>query len=389
MEPAAHVPAGDVQPGFEPVAAAFAGNFELGLEHGAAFAAYVDGRPVVDLWGGCADAARSRAWGRDALQAVYSGTKGLAGLCVLILIDRGELALDTRVASLWPEFAAGGKERVTVCDVLTHHAGVPGFTTARVSRADLADYERMVELVAAEPAWWPDGPLPAYHALTFGWLCSELVRRAAGVTLPQFLRTEVAEPLGLDVFIGLPDAERERVNELVPGDYALPSAGGRDRGALTNPPLFELPLLWSEAPIQRAEIAGGNGIATARSMARLYGCLAVGGELDGVRILGEETLALARTRRFEATEAFFGAPFSYGLGFQVESAAGRFAGVQDGFGHDGAGGSVHGAWPSLGTGFSYAMNRMRPEATDVRARRILDALHACVRRHRDDADRHA
>jgi CubicO group peptidase (beta-lactamase class C family) len=371
-------PRGTVAPGFEDVAEVFEQNYKLGLERGSAFAAALDGCPVVDLWGG--HARESVPWESDSLQVIFSGSKALAALCVLVLLDRGLLTLDTRVAHLWPEFASGGKADVTVFDVLTHQAGIPGFTTERVTLTELTDPERVRALLLAEPVWWPGVRRVAYHSLTFGWLCAELVRRATGISLSDWFRSEVAAPLDLDIWISLPEEHEHRVTELVrdPSFTGLISTPA-ERGAYNNPGWFEEPLRWNEPAFHRAEFPAAGALATARSMARLYGCLACDGTLDGVRILSAETVKLARTRHVDTLDALYQQPISHGLGFQIETGRSRYGGVQDGFGHDGAGGSLHGVWPTERVSFSYAMNLMRPLETDVRGRRLLDALRAAVR----------
>ena len=290
---------GFVAEGFEPVQRAFEESFASNGEVGAAFAATLDGKPVVDLWGGIADPASSTPWREDTLQVVFSGTKGFVALCMLMLIERGQLDLDQPVARYWPEFGGAGKEGVLVRHVVSHQAGLPGFRE-RVSHEDLVDDRRMAALLAAQAPFWPPGEHVCYHGVTYGWLCGELVRRVDGRSIGTFFAEEVAGPLGLELWIGLPEEQESRVSVLA-GSLAPapePVQGFEEAARLIagNPPLFEgLPAHWNSRAYHAAEIPGAGAIGTARSIARLYGCLACGGELDGVRLLRPETIELGRT----------------------------------------------------------------------------------------------
>jgi CubicO group peptidase (beta-lactamase class C family) len=207
--------AGHCDPRFAAVRDAFAANFEAGREIGASFAVTVDGELVVDVWGGYADAARTRPWQSDTIINVFSTTKAMAALCAHILVDRGQLDLDAPVARYWPEFAQAGKERITTRHVLSHAAGLPGIRQPLPTEA-LLDWNGMTEALAAEAPWWEPGTANGYHALTYGYLIGEIVRRITGKTLGAFFREDVAERLGADFHIGLPESEDARVAELVP-----------------------------------------------------------------------------------------------------------------------------------------------------------------------------
>ncbi|HZV74267.1 MAG TPA: serine hydrolase domain-containing protein [Conexibacter sp.] len=383
---------GHADAGFEPVVRAFAANFAERGDLGAALAVVHDGRLAVDLWGGVADAATGRPWQCDTLQVIFSGTKGLVAVCMLMLIERGALALDEPVATRWPEFAAAGKADVRVRDLVAHTARMPG-VRARLAEADLLVPQRIAELLAAQPQEDDPRAAFAYHPLTYGWLCGELVRRAdvGGRSIGRFFAEEVAAPLGLDIWIGLPPQHEARVSTLRYEDrWVVESAlaeatvdpdDALHRSVNQNPPLFPAETMsWNRPDFHAAEIAGGGGIATARSMARLYGCLARGGEIDGVRILDPATVALGRTELSRGIDLLSGNPLAFGVGFQLQTARLRYGPPADAFGHDGAGGSVHGAWPAQRVGFSYAMNelRWRPEADDPRVDPVLAALHEAV-----------
>jgi CubicO group peptidase (beta-lactamase class C family) len=390
-------PAGDVEPGFEPVAAAFARNFAERGEVGAAFAATLDGRPVVDLWGGVADGATGRPWQSDTLQLVFSGTKGLTALCMAMLVDRGLLRLDDPVCVHWPEFAAEGKGAITVAEVLSHRARLPGLRTP-LGVEDLLDPRRMADLLAAQAPESDPRVRFAYHRLTYGWLCGELIRRVDGRSAGRFLADEVADPLGLDLWIGLPPALESRVAVLQYGPdwgrsavYAADPIAGDPLWASIwrNPPMYPADHLpWNLPSLHAAELAAANAIGTARSIARLYGALARGGEVDGVRVVSPQALALARTPLASGTDPFLAERMAFGAGFELSGSSTWLGPAPAAFGHGGAGGSVHGAWPDERVGFSYAMNELRDDpAGDERSRALLEALHRCVAASRSSSAR--
>ncbi|HET7120863.1 MAG TPA: serine hydrolase domain-containing protein [Solirubrobacterales bacterium] len=379
---------GRVESGFEAVAEAFEANFATRGEHGAAFAATLDGEPVVDLWGGFADADAGESWRRDTLHVAFSGTKGLTALCMAMLVDRGLLDLDDRVAAHWPEFGANGKAEITVAEVLSHRARIPGIHTP-IQRQDWLDQERMATILAAQAPETDPRARFVYHALTYGWICSELMRRIDGRSIGGFFAEEVAAPLGLEIWIGLPPDLEPRVADLVlapdweemPVGEDDPFAGDELLASIcANPLLFERDdLFWATPACHQGELAGSNGIGTARSFARFYGALARGGEIDGVRLLSAETLG-----RFTQPLASGRDPFSeeteqiYGAGFRLQ--AGELYGpVREAFGHPGAGGVQYAAWPETKIGFAYGSNEMRDEpGGDPRAAALLQALSGSV-----------
>lgn len=376
---------GWVAPGFECVKAEFERNFRDRGEVGAAFAAVCDGTPVVDLWGGLADAEEQRPWEQDTVAVIFSGTKGLVALCMNMLLDRGRLDADAPVCRYWPEFAAHGKERILVRDVLTHQARLPGIRD-RVAVRDLLDDVRMADRLARQPPEADPRARFSYHALTFGWLCGELVRRVDGRSVGRFFADEVARPLRVPIWIGLPPEIEPLVARL-----SIASGCGRSPGfdpaqragdvlfqsVWGNPPLFQDPLFWNTRAVRAAEIPGAGGVASARAMARLYGALASGGALEGVRLLSGPALDRARRQQVCAYEELLEAERAYALGFAVKDPEDTELGPPaDAFGHGGAGGSRHGAWPSLGVGFSYVMNQMRDDDDDQRGTRLLGALHS-------------
>jgi CubicO group peptidase (beta-lactamase class C family) len=379
---------GHVADGFEAVREAFADNLRHRGELGAAFAVTCGGEAVVDLWGGSADGDGARPWRQDTLQVIFSGTKGLVALCLLILVDRGALDMQAPVSRYWPEFGASGKRGIRVLDVASHRARLPGIHSA-LEPDEILDDRRMAALLAAQPAETDPRAASAYHPLTYGWLCGELIRRVDGRSVGRFFAEEVAEPLGLEIFIGLPPDLEPRVSQLAyapdwgSADGWDPEEIDRDEllsRVLNNPPLFppgRIP--WNAAAWHRSEIPGAGGIATARSLARLYGSLALGGELDGVRLLSAGTLERGRRALSRRWDPLARTHQAFAFGFEVQTSLSPLGPAPDAFGHRGAGGSVHCAWPSLGAGISYAMNLMRDAAdVDLRGKALLDAAHACL-----------
>jgi CubicO group peptidase (beta-lactamase class C family) len=382
---------GHTEPGFERLAEVFAANFNVRNDVGAAFAAVLDGRMVVDLWGGAADSA-GRSWREDTMQLIFSGTKGVTALCVAILVDRGQLRLEDPVCLYWPEFAAHGKQAITVAEVLSHRARLPGVRTP-IGVQEMLDSEGMAALLADQvPETDPRGAGFIYHGLTYGWLCDALVRCVDGRSVGRFFAQEVAEPLGLELWIGLPAELESRVAIL---QYA--PAWGMASNTRAKPfpgdqlwaSMYENPRLWPPDPgalwnlpaLHAAELPAANAIGVARSIARLYGALAQGGEIDGIRIVSADTLALVRTPLVSGPHPFTGEAMAFGAGFALQTENLPFGPPPAAFGHIGMGGSTHGAWPDERVGFSYAMNEMRDELEgDERAKALLDVLYTIIRK---------
>lgn len=384
---------GFVQPGYEAVAERFRRNLQDGEDGGAGFAAVVDGRLVVDLWGGLADRRCGRPWRRDTLAGLFSGTKGLVATCLLLLLQRGALDLRRPVRHYWPEFAAHGKSDILVRHLVSHQAGLPGLTTP-VTPEEATDPVRMARLLADQPAICPPGTHLYYHAMTFGWLCGELVRRITGRGVGRFFHDEIARPLGLDAWIGLPAEHDARVAifERGTGFGAQTrdenAAGGSDPIAWSiwaNPPRFTNDPLPANLRYWRAaEIPASNGIATSRSLARLYGCLARGGTIDGIQLLRPQTVRVGTTCLARGTEPYVEETMAFGVGFQLQTEAARFGPAPDAFGHTGTGGSVQGAWPAAKVGFSYLTTDLREtRGADPRATTLLKSLHDAVRANAD------
>jgi CubicO group peptidase (beta-lactamase class C family) len=372
---------GFVAPGLEGVVVEFERNFTRRGELGAAFAATRDGALVVDLWGGVADSRTGRAWQHDTAQIVFSATKGLTAVCLALLLDRGLLELDAPVARYWPEFAAAGKEELLVRDAVSHSARLPGITSVRLSWQDATDAARMAEILAAEPQSTDPRAANTYHALTYGWICGELVRRIDGRRIGCFFRDEIAQPLGLELWMGLPRELEPRVArvELSPiwNDSPLFTQAEIDQDPLLfavfgNPVRYDpnSSFPWNERLWHAAEVPAANAIGTARSIASLYG------NLDN--LLSREALELIRRPLSVRKDTLVGSQMSFGVGFQLQTEDLPLGPPLEAFGHGGFGGSRHGRWPEQRVGFSYAMNLMRQDIDDVRAKSLLDALYASL-----------
>ena len=368
---------GFVAAGFERVRDAFAANFAAGRELGASFAVTRDGEVVIDLWGGFRDRARTKPWTRDTLANVWSTTKGLAALCVALLVDRGKLSYEQSVASLWPEFAASGKQALTVAQLLSHQGGLSGLR-APIAISDFADHAKIARLLAAQAPFFAPGQ-SGYHAITHGFLAGELVRRSTGQTLGAFFRDEIAAPLGADAWIGLPEAEDSRAAEMVApegGANMPPPEHPAARAALGNPPLDP------EVPNQRwwraAEIPAANGQANAPGLARIYGMLARGGEQSGKRFLARETLAQATRERVRCTDLVLQMPARWAAGWMLNE-DGMYGPNNNTFGHSGWGGAFGAADPDARLGFGYAMNQMYPNLLgDPRSLTLIAATYAAL-----------
>jgi CubicO group peptidase (beta-lactamase class C family) len=352
---------GECEPRFARVRDVFARHLADDLETGASVAVAVDGRIAVDLWGGFADAARTRPWRRDTIVNLYSTTKGLTALCAHLLADRGRLDLDAPVARVWPEFAQAGKEAVLVRHLLCHQAGLAGLRRD-LSVAELCDWKLTCDALAAETPWWEPGTAHGYHALTFGHLVGEVVRRVDGRSLGAFFRDEVAAPLGADLHVGLGAEHDARVAELVPPPpNPISAALALDRGsliarALANPPAE--PRAAMERRWRGAEIPAANGHGNARALAQVYGVLACGGAANGVALCRPETLARASAVHASGPDRVLGIPMHWGLGFVANAAASVYGPNPRSYGHTGYGGSFGFADPDARVAVGYAMNRM-------------------------------
>jgi CubicO group peptidase (beta-lactamase class C family) len=307
------------EPRFEAVRSAFQANFASGQEQGASVAVTLEGAPVVDLWAGDADAAGERPWERDTIVNVWSTTKTMAATCMLMLADRGEIDVDSPVATYWPEFAVHGKDDVTVAHVLGHTAGLPGWAPA-VEPELLRDHDRAVAALIDQPTWWTPGTASGYHAASQGFLENEIVRRVTGRTLGTFFRDEVAQPLGADFHIGLPESEDGRVAEVIaPGPDAMAEAtAALDPDSVAARALQSCQLTGSEPNTRAwraAEIPAAGGTGNARSVARVHSALANGGTVDGVKLMSPEGVERIFVEQCHQVDLVLGVKLRLGTGF--------------------------------------------------------------------------
>lgn len=378
---------GECAPRFARVREVFEAGFRAGKEVGAAVAVVHDGETVVDLWGGWADQARTRPWERDTIVNVYSCTKAMAAVCAHQLVERGRLDLDAPVAEYWPEFGQRGKSKIPVRWLLSHRAGLACVRETLPMEA-LYDWTMITEALAAEEPNWEPGTAHGYHAVTFGWLVGEVVRRIDGRSLGTYFREEIAKPLGLDLHIGLADAEHHRVAEMsmIPTDEVDPHGANLAQvimsdpesmaaRAFLNPPSMALGV--NNPEWRRAEIPGANGHGAARDLARVYGALAQGGG----DILSPAGVARCAQEQSHGPDLVLQVTTRFGLGYMLpqERADARFGTSQRAFGHPGAGGSLGYADPDTRIGFGYVMNRMGPHILlDPRATALVEAVHAAM-----------
>jgi CubicO group peptidase (beta-lactamase class C family) len=380
---------GNCDPRFAPVRAAFADNFESRGDVGAAVAVTIDGKPVVDLWGGYADKARTRPWTRDTIVNVYSATKGVTATCLNRLVDQGRVDLDAPVARYWPEFAQAGKDRLPVRWLLSHRAGLPAVRKPLPPDA-LLRWDVMTTALAEQEPWWEPGTKHGYHALTFGHLVGEVVHRVSGKSVGAYCREEIAGPLGLDFHIGLEAREDSRCAEVIaapappPGQHNPLADAAKDPQSITakavnNPPgALKLDTINSRA-WRGAEIPAANGHTNARALSRFYGALARGGELDGVRILSPEQIQRCRTQESDGIDAVLSVPMRFGLGYRLTQPAAKYGPNPHSFGHTGAGGSLGFADPDAKLGFAYTMNQMGSQLLlDPRVAALLEAIYSAI-----------
>ncbi|MEU0662022.1 serine hydrolase domain-containing protein [Streptomyces lavendulocolor] len=380
---------GTVQPGFEPVRDAFLRNFQRRGERGAAVAVYRDGRKVVDLWAGTRDVDGAAPWAVDTAQVVRSATKGVAAAVPLLLHQRGQLDLDAPVGTYWPEFKAAGKERALVRHLLSHQAGVPALDRP-LTPAGAADLAAAADAVASQAPAWEPGTEHGYHPHTYGFLLGALVQRVTGRTLGRWVAEEIARPLGLDLWIGLPEDEAHRVGRI--GPVAEPVDGGAlklrpkrsvadayaDPGSLTRRAFGAVdPAPDENDPAYRAaELPASAGISTARALARFYA--ATLGPVDGHRLFAPATLAMARTEEAAGPDRVLVVSTRFGLGYMLHGPACPLLSPGS-FGHPGRGGSLGFADPESGIALGYVTNGMRKGVTaDPRAQDLVRAVKAAI-----------
>jgi CubicO group peptidase (beta-lactamase class C family) len=372
----------------------FQENFEKFGELGAAVSVWQNGKPAVDLYGGFCDARHEKPWKADTLVLVWSATKGIGSACVLHVLQEHRINIERRVAEFWPEFAQAGKERITLSQLLSHQAGL----CALDARVDILDYGGVIRALEVQKPLWPPGTAHGYHARTFGFLLDELVRRIARKTLSQYWREVFAQPLGLDLWIGLPPEENRRLATV----YAAktPKAFGAEpknrqsgsdfyRDLVTPDTLarktFSSPyglqsVSGMNAPAIRAQaIVSFGGIGSASSLAKFYSVLANGGKLDGQTFFSEETISWMTTVLADGMDRVFQIPTAFSAGFMKDSqnATRRMFGTSpNAFGHSGAGGANAFADPENKLSLAYVMNQMEQQVLpNEKSLRLVNAIY--------------
>jgi CubicO group peptidase (beta-lactamase class C family) len=382
---------GHVEDGFGAVADAFAANLDRGIDLGASLCVYAEGKCVLDLWGGTKDPATGAPWQQDTVATVLSATKGAAAIIVNRLVERGVLGLDAPISQYWPEFAANGKETVTLRMVLSHGSGLPAVTHP-ISLDDLVERTPLLAALVEQRPFWEPGTAHGYHPHTWGWMLDEVVRRATGESISQIFKREIAGPLGLDFWIGnLPEAVEPRVARLETAHHTPDAETDADVlpemqrlfGALQTPGSLQMltflnPLLaggaeWDTRAFRVSESPSASGVTNARSLARLYA--ATIGEVDGARVLSEAAMQTCRTPQASGPDQVIFIDMNYGLGFYLPAPPNFPLGGPGTFGHPGGGGSVGFADPQRGLAFGFVPNRLIQSPTgDPRWAPLLDAL---------------
>jgi len=370
----------------------FSKSITSGFELGAAITMEIEGETVLDLWGGVDNPSKGTQWQEDTIVNVFSSTKGIAAICLLQLVEQGKLDLDSPVARYWPEFAQGGKETIPVRYLFCHKSGLCGIRQP-LDQGAFCDWELICNALAEQEPFWEPGTAHGYHAVTYGYLVGEVLRRIDGRTIGQYFKEEIAEPLDLDFWIGLPDTEFSRVTNLNPSkpspmQFLFPLIGKLPKflipgpmkflldfgdtstaagAAFSNPPMEMDPEKGMEANTKKwrnAEIPAANGHGTARAIAKIYGVLANEGSRDGVHVLKPETIELARQTESDGTDLVLGRMHTkFGLGFMLGTEHVSMGPGEGAFGHGGAGGSLGFADPDNKISLGFVMNQMHPGIT--------------------------
>jgi CubicO group peptidase (beta-lactamase class C family) len=346
----------------------FRENFEKFGELGAAVSIWQNGKPIVDLYSGFCDARHEKPWEADTLVLIWSATKGIASACVLHVLQEHRIGIDRCVADFWPEFAQAGKEKITLSQLLSHQAGL----CALDARVDVLDYGAVIKALEVQTPLWPPGTAHGYHARTFGFLLDELVRRIARKTLSQYWREVFAQPLNLDLWIGLPEEENARVATVYAAKSGRPpepkkfysdltTSGTLARKTFSSPYGLQSVSGMNTPAVRAQPIVSFGGIGSATALAKFYSMLANGGKLDGQILFSEETIAWMTKTLADGMDRVFQIPTAFSAGFMRDprNAVRRMFGPSpNAFGHPGAGGSHAFADPENRISFAYVMNQM-------------------------------
>jgi len=388
---------GEVSEGYEAVADAFSNNFDEFEEKGAAFCLYVEGESVVDVWGGVADTVSGRPWESNTLQLHFSTTKGLAAICAAMLYERGELDYEKPVSHYWPEFAQGGKEEITVAQCMNHQAGLPA-VDAELTLDEICEKEPVLRALEKQVPLWEPGSRNGYHALTYGWIVGEIIKRIDGRPIGEFFNEEVVLPLGVDSFMGLPESEEHRVAPIVEapgvddpmvqelvdsiigtgtlGWRALTLDGSMLKGDAYDPFNPNALDIFNSRQVHAAEIPAAGGISEARALARIYAACV--GEVDGVRLIKDETVLKTKEESSRGPDLVLVVDSGWGMGFMRSLESSPML-TEESFGHSGAGGSLAFGDLEHRVGFGYVMNQMGTSVMgDPRTVSLITAIRSCL-----------
>ncbi|GAA1352753.1 serine hydrolase domain-containing protein [Streptomyces beijiangensis] len=310
---------GTYHPRFQPLVDELSRRIDAGDEVGASLAAVHDGETVLDVWGGWTDETRTAEWAEDTVTNVWSSTKTVVALAALILVDRGQLDVHEKVAAYWPEFAANGKQDIEIRHLLSHTSGVSGWDQP-AAMADLYDWDHATARLAAQAPWWEPGTASGYHALNFGHLIGEVIRRVSGRAPREFIAEEIAGPLGADFTLGIPPDQHHRVSNVIPPPplpFDLASLGPDNLAfkTFTGPPL-DATASWTDG-WRAADIGAANGHGNARSLALIQSAITHDGTAGGVKLLGSPTIDLIFEEQSSGTDLVLGAPIRFGVGFGI------------------------------------------------------------------------
>jgi CubicO group peptidase (beta-lactamase class C family) len=372
---------GHVSSGFEPVEQAFRQNFIDGTEVGASCCVYLHGKPVIDIWAGVADSQTDAPWQEDTISIGFSVTKGITTIGALKLMEQGPLDIDKPIAHYWPEFGCAGKASITTRMVMSHRAGLAGIDGDLTLEQVLA-WEPVVSAIAAQKPNWQPNTTHGYHTRSFGWILGEIIRRITGKSAGQYLRESVTAPVDADFWVGLPEAQLSHCARLIPDTFkpapgVVPSA--LTVQSFTGPSnLFSYSEMWNDPVILQAEMPSSNGVGNARGLARVYA--ATFGEVNGVRLLSDDTIAKATTVQSQGKDEIVMIDTSFGLGFMLPPWLMQNNCGPASYGHFGAGGSVGFADPEAGISFGYLMNKMSMDPEDKRAINLVNAVYKALNR---------
>ena len=361
---------------FNKVKQAFVSNFADELEHGAAVAVMLDGKLVVDLWGGHADRVKLKPWARDTIVNVWSATKGVVALAIAMAVEQGNLAYETPIANIWPEFAMGGKEKITLNQTMSHTSGLNGLNVP-ISDDELLAWTPYVNALAAMKPNWKPGEHCAYHALSYGHLAGETLRRATGKSIGQFIQSEISDPLGVDFFIGVPAAQDHRCAEMIAGagcnDWiGVVQSSPYPQGCLNPTPGATSP---NHCAWRAAEIPGGNGHGDARALASIYGDICDRKSKLITAFMRQEASRVL----FHGMDESFASPTTWGAGFRLEDDTYGAKASKQTIGHSGWGGTIAFGDPTAQLGFAYVTNNMLGfETTDPRRERLITAVYNAI-----------